>query len=74
MSDGFIDIELYIKGFNENDPRYKSLALLYLDHLVGEYLTMTKIGSIEFRKLSFFTRTPGLIPLPELSEVIKNIA
>jgi len=68
-----IDIELYIKGYKEDDQRYKSLAFLYLDHLVGEYLVMTKIGTIEFKKLGLFAKTSAMKTLPELSELIKAL-
>ena len=68
-----IDILLYIKGYNEEDSRFKTLAFLYLDHLVGEYLVMTKIGVIEFKKLGFLTKTSDLISLPELSGIIKAL-
>jgi hypothetical protein len=73
LNDGEIDIELYIKGYKESDSRYKTLAFLYLDHLIGEYLVMTKIGSIEFKKKGIFTRNSSLISLSELSEFIKAL-
>ena len=73
LNDGRVDIELYIRGYKEGDQRYKSLALLYLDHLVGEYLVMTKIGTIEFKRLGLFTKTSTMKTLPELSELIKAL-
>jgi len=73
LNDGLIDVELYIRGFKENDSRYKSLAFLYLDHLVGEYLIMTKIGVIGFKKPGLFTKTSALVTLQELSELIKAL-
>ncbi len=73
LNEGEIDIELYIKGYKEEDQRYKSLAFLYLDHLVGEYLVMTKIGTIEFKKLGLFAKTSTMKTLPQLSELIKNL-
>jgi len=73
LNAGLIDIELYIKELKENDSRYKSLAFLYLDHLIGEYLIMTKIGTISFKKLGLFTKTSPLVTLPELSDLIKAL-
>jgi hypothetical protein len=73
LNDGEVDIELYIRGYKDADNRYKSLALLYLDHLIGEYLVMTKIGSIEFKRLGLFTKTSAMKTLPELSELIKAL-
>jgi len=73
LNDGQVDIQLYIKGYTESDPRYKSLAFLYLDHLIGEYLTMTKIGAIDFKKIGLFTSTTDMKTLPELAEIIKAL-
>jgi hypothetical protein len=73
LSTGKIDIELYIKGYSEQDSRYKNLAFLYLDHLIGEYLVMTKVGAIEFKKLGLFSKTSDMVTLPELCELIKAL-
>jgi hypothetical protein len=42
------DIALLIKGYNNEDKRYKALAFLYLDHFIGEFNTMTRVGHIDF--------------------------
>ena len=73
LNNGRVDIELYIRGYKEDDRRYKALALLYLDHLIGEYLVMTKIGTIKFKKLGLLTKTSTLKTLPELTELIKML-
>lgn len=69
---GKFDIEVYIKGFSSNDNRYGNLAFLYLDHFIGEYNVMTKIGEIEFKKLGLFTKRQGLISLDELKKLIAS--
>ena len=43
-----VDIAMLIKNYNEKDDRFKSLAFLYLDHFIGEYNTMTRVGHIDF--------------------------
>lgn len=42
------DITVLIKNFDENDERYIALAFLYLDHILGEFNVLTRIGEIEF--------------------------
>jgi hypothetical protein len=73
ISEHYYDLELFIKGYTESDQRYMSLAFLYLDHLVGEYNVMTRIGTIDFKKLSLFTKTSGMITLEELRVVIEKL-
>jgi hypothetical protein len=73
LNDGQVDIELYIRGYKEADKRYKTLGVLYLDHLIGEYLVMTRIRTIEFKRLGLFTNTSTMKTLPELSELIKAL-
>lgn len=73
-SDGeYYHVELYIKGYKDSDDRYKGLAFLYLDHLVGEYNVMTKMGQIDFKKLGLFTSTADKISLQELRAVIERL-
>jgi hypothetical protein len=42
------DIALLINGYKDDDKRYKALAFLYLDHFIGEFNTMTRVGQIDF--------------------------
>ena len=73
LANDFYNIELFIKGYNDSDDRYKSLAFLYLDHLVGEYNVMTKIGDIEFKKLGFFTSTSDKVTLQEFRAIAERL-
>jgi hypothetical protein len=43
-----VHIALFINGYKEEDNRYKNLGFLYLDHILGEYNVLTRVGSIEF--------------------------
>lgn len=43
-----VDIALLIKKYNNEDNRFKALGFLYLDHFIGEYNTMTRVGHIDF--------------------------
>ncbi|HWB26551.1 MAG TPA: hypothetical protein VG738_13790 [Chitinophagaceae bacterium] len=66
------DVEIYMKGYNDNDSRYKSLGFLYLDHFIGEYAAMTRIGQISFKKPSWFNRSKGTVTLQEFSNLLNN--
>lgn len=69
----YYNIELFIRGYSDTDDRYKGLAFLYLDHLVGEYNVMTKIGQIEFKKLGLFTGSSDKVTLQELRVAIERL-
>ena len=43
-----VDIAILIKGYQDEDDRYKALAFLYLDRHVGEFNVMTRIRHIDF--------------------------
>jgi hypothetical protein len=73
MSDNVYDIDLFIKGYSESDQRYKALAFLYLDHLVGEYNVMTKIGHIKFKKPGLFASTSDKVTLQEFRAIIERL-
>jgi hypothetical protein len=67
---GKFDIIIYVKGYTESDHRYGNLAFIYLDHFLGEYNVMTKIGTIALQKLGLFTNKKGLISLDELKKQV----
>ncbi len=62
-----------MKGYRESDNRYKSAAFLCLDHFVGEYNVMTKIGQIDFRKLGLFTDKKGKVSLQEFRAILERL-
>lgn len=43
-----VDIAVLIKDFDKNDTRFMNLGFLYLDHILGEFNVMTRVGAIEF--------------------------
>lgn len=43
-----VDLSVLIKNYDEKDNRYISLAFLYLDHILGEYNVLTRVGEINF--------------------------
>ncbi|SDI45616.1 hypothetical protein [Winogradskyella thalassocola] len=44
-----VDVEIYIKNMNSEPSKHKTLAFLYLDHILGEFNTITKVGFIDFK-------------------------
>jgi hypothetical protein len=64
---GTYDVKVLIADYKPNDDRYKSLAFLYLDHFVGEYNVITKIGLIDFDKL---TQNKDSVSLAEFQKII----
>lgn len=44
-----VDVEVYIKNMNSEPSKHKTLAFLYLDHILGEFNTITKVGFIGFK-------------------------
>ena len=43
-----VNLSVLIKNYDEKDNRYISLAFLYLDHILGEYNVLTRVGEINF--------------------------
>lgn len=64
------DVEIFMKAFKENNVNYTALGTLYLDHFIGEYSVMTRIGRITFSRLSLLTGKKGLITLRELQDIV----
>jgi len=48
LEDEKVNIAVLIKNYNKEDNRYKALGFLYLDHILGEFNVLTRIGEIEF--------------------------
>ena len=67
-----VHVRLYIRGYVENDERYKALAFLSLDHSIGEYNTMMHIGGIEFADQNEARPSFKLISLDQLRQLIER--
>jgi hypothetical protein len=69
----YFDIVVFIKGYSDTDERFKGLAFLYLDHFVGEYNVMTRIGQIKFKELALPTQTSDKVSLQEFRSIIERL-
>ena len=62
-----IDVNLFLDGYNAaHKSDYLACVFLTLDHLLGEYKVMTRVGAIEVGPLSANPAAAGLRPIAEL--------
>ncbi|MGB4774321.1 MAG: hypothetical protein WBP45_04055 [Daejeonella sp.] len=65
-----VNIDLFIRNMNKDPINYKNLAFLYLDHILGEFNVLTKIGYIELHNLDENKSVQNSINLLRLRELI----
>ncbi len=65
-----VDIEMYIKNMNIDEKGYQHLAFLYLDHILGEFNTITRVGHIDFKHCNTDQTIEGAIDLLALRKII----
>jgi len=64
--DGKFDLDIFIIGFHLLNDDLKAATFLHLDHCIGEYNMMTRIGYVEISMLGFFQSKKGLRNLNDL--------
>lgn len=67
-----VDIRVFIKNFDKTDKRYETLGWLYIDHIIGEYNTITKVGSVLFEEWKNVNEQKSLLSLLELRKLIEK--
>lgn len=67
-----VDLRIFVKNLNKDEKRYKSLAYLYLDHILGEFNSITKIRYVDFYHLDEDKSIKGGISLLELRKLIEQ--
>ena len=65
-----VKLTLYVKGYDA-EPKMAALALLMLDHLLGEYDVETKIGTIDPKDLS--ARLPASKNISHVREAVDEV-
>lgn len=65
-----VDISVFIRNMNKDEVLYQSLAFLYLDHILGEFNSITKVGYMDFHHLDENKKVENSISLPELRKLI----
>ena len=68
---GIVHLDMYVPELSMEPDLARHLAFLYLDHGIGEYNTMTKVGGIEFYDLPE-EDIPGSMSLNELRRLIER--
>lgn len=69
---GKINIKVFIKNMNSDIKRYQTLSFLYLDHILGEYNTITKVGYLDFYHLEIGKSVENGISILELRKMIEE--
>ena len=67
-----IDIKVFVKDFDKADSRKETLAWLYMDHVLGEYNTITKVGAVIFRDWKNIENENDLLSLLEIRKLIES--
>lgn len=65
-----VDVDVFIRNMNKDEGLYQSLAFLYLDHILGEFNSITKVGYIDFHHLDEDKKVQDSITLLELRNLI----
>jgi hypothetical protein len=65
-----VNIDVFIRNMNNDEQKHKNLAFLYLDHILGEFNTLTKVGYIEFHHIDEDKAVKNSITLLQLRELI----
>jgi len=69
---GKINIQVYIRNMNSDIENHQALSFLYLDHILGEYNTITRVGYISFFHLDNDKNVKNSISVLELRKMIEK--
>ena len=69
---GKINIKVFIRNMNSDVKKHQALSFLYLDHILGEYNTITKVGYIDFYHLENDKNVENGISILELRKLIEK--
>jgi hypothetical protein len=72
LEQGSVDIAILIKDYSNDDPRFKNLAFLYLDHVLGEFNVLTVVGQIDFLGWNMLNSETEAIDLITLRQEIEK--
>lgn len=67
-----VNLRLFIRNMNCDPKAYQSLAFLYLDHIIGEFNTLTRVGYIDFYHLDEDKVVVDSITLIDLRRLIES--
>jgi len=67
-----VNILVFIRNMNNNPRGYQTLAFLYMDHILGEFNVITRVGYIDFKHLDKDKGVKDSISLLELRKFIED--
>ena len=67
-----INLKVYIRNMNLDEKNYQVIAWLYLDNILGEYNSITKIGYVDFFNLDDSKTIKNGISILELRKLIEK--
>jgi hypothetical protein len=67
-----IDINIFIRNMDKDQKDYQTLAFLYLDHIIGEFNSITKVRYIDFHHLDNGKSVKNSISLLQLRNLIEK--
>ncbi len=67
-----VNIQIYIRNMSIDKEKYQILSFLYLDHILGEYNTITRIGHIDFYNLEKNKKIDNAISILKLRKLIEK--
>jgi hypothetical protein len=67
-----VHLDVFIRNMNSDTKKYQNLAFLYLDHILGEFNLLTKVGYIEFHHIDNDKAVENARTLLEIRELISK--
>ena len=67
-----IGVEIHLQGYREGDEQAMGIAFLLLDCALGEYVVMTRVGSVTLKPLVVHASDPSLRSLSEVGKVFET--
>jgi hypothetical protein len=67
-----VNVLVFIRNMNKDPKAYQTLAFLYMDHILGEFNVITRVGYIDFKHLDEEKSVSGSINLTELRKLIED--
>ena len=67
-----VDIKVFIRNMKKDEQNHQHLAFLYMDHILGEFNTITRVGAIEFYDLQEDEHIKDSISLLQLRKLIED--
>ena len=61
-----MNIQVFIRNMNSDEAKYKTMAWIYLDNILGEFNTIKKLGYVDFFHLDEGKKVKNSISILDL--------